>query len=371
MQIRPRMLSKSKEYSTKNESVMSDSLRYRCQVALPGFGEKGQQKLQMAKVLIVGAGGLGCPAAIYLVSAGIGTVGIADFDVVSPTNLHRQVLYGPDDIGQKKAVVACTKLQQQNPLVNLLAHDIEINCLNVMEIIRPYDVILDATDNFETKYLLNDACVLIGKPLVYGAIYQYEGQAAIWNVAHSDGSYSPNYRDLFTDMKESGIPNCAEAGVLPTIAGIIGIIQANEVIKYLTNVGELLKAKLLVFDAETMQSRIIKLTNVTKTLITELPQSSVASFITAQELKNNISKDYYHLIDVRDAEEREKFHIGGEHVPLAEIEHHIQKLTYGKPSVFYCASGRRSLEAVKKISSFLKTKTFSLQGGLEAWKQLI
>jgi len=351
--------------------MSNDSLRYRCQVALPGFGEKSQQKLQMAKVLIVGGGGLGCPAAIYLVSAGIGTVGIADFDLVSSTNLHRQVLYGPDDIGQKKAVVACTKLQQQNPLVKLLAHDIEINCLNVMEIIRPYDVILDATDNFETKYLLNDACVLLGKPLVYGAIYQYEGQAAIWNVANTDGSYSPNYRDLFTDVKKSEIPNCAEAGVLPTIAGIIGIIQANEVIKYLTNIGELLKAKLLVFDAETMQSRIIKLTNVTKTLITQLPQSSVASFITAQELKNNLSKDHYHLIDVRDAAEREKFHIGGEHVPLAEIEHHIQKLTYGKPIVFYCASGRRSVEAVKKVGSFLKTKAFSLQGGLEAWKQLI
>src|SRR5215216_7013150 len=158
MQIRRRILSRSKEFSIKKEMVMNnDWLRYRCQVALPGFGEKSQQKLQVAKVLIVGAGGLGCPAAIYLVSAGIGTVGVADFDVVSAINLHRQVLYGPDDIGQKKAVVACTKLQRQNPLVKLLAHETEINCSNVMETIAPYDVILDATDNFEAKYLLNDA----------------------------------------------------------------------------------------------------------------------------------------------------------------------------------------------------------------------
>ena len=172
-------------------------LRYSCQLALPGFNEATQQQLQNAKVLIVGAGGLGCPAAQYLVATGIGTIGIADFDTVSTSNLHRQVLYTPEETGLKKVVIACKKLQQQNPGITLIPHDVKITSENVMEVIMPYDIVLDCTDNFETKYLLNDACVLTGKPLVYGAIYQYEGQVAVWNILNDDGSSSPNYRDLF------------------------------------------------------------------------------------------------------------------------------------------------------------------------------
>ncbi|HEY4194448.1 MAG TPA: HesA/MoeB/ThiF family protein, partial [Mucilaginibacter sp.] len=217
-----------------------DFTRYSCQIALPGFGESAQLLLQQAKVLIVGAGGLGCPAAQYLTAAGIGTLGIADFDTISTSNLHRQVLYTPDDAGLKKVAIACERLQKQNPAVRLVTHDIKITSHNVMDIMRRYDIILDGTDNFETRYLLNDAAVLLEKPLVYGAIYQFEGQVAVWNIKNADGTYSPNYRDMFPEVDATQIPNCAEGGVIPTLAGIIGCMQANEVIKYITKTGDIL-----------------------------------------------------------------------------------------------------------------------------------
>src|SRR5450432_2561096 len=172
--------------------MRNELLRYSCQLALPGFSEASQQQLQNAKVLIVGAGGLGCPAAQYLAAAGIGTIGIADFDTVSISNLHRQILYTPAEVGLKKAAISCKKLQQQNPGIALIPHDVKITSENVMEIILPYNILLDCSDNFDTKYLLNDACVLTGKPLVYGAIYQYEGQLAVWNVMNTDGTHTPN-----------------------------------------------------------------------------------------------------------------------------------------------------------------------------------
>src|SRR5882757_3411639 len=171
-----------------------DFTRYSCQIALPGFSERTQTLLQNAKVLVAGAGGLGCPAAQYLAAAGIGTLGIADFDTVSDSNLHRQVLYTPADNGQKKVVIACERLQKQNPGIKLVPHDVKITSQNVMELVFAYDIIVDGTDNFETRYLLNDAAVIAGRPVVYGAIYQFEGQAAVWNVKNIHGQSSPNYR---------------------------------------------------------------------------------------------------------------------------------------------------------------------------------
>ena len=237
--------------------MQPDFTRYSCQLALPGFNEKKQQQLQNAKVLIAGAGGLGCPAALYLTASGVGTIGIADYDVVSVSNLHRQVLFTNAEVGLKKTIIACTKLQQQNPGISLIPHDVKITSQNVMELITPYDMVLDCTDNFETKYLLNDACVLTGKPLIYGAIYQYEGQVALLNVLNADGTYSPNYRDIFPEVNSILIPNCADGGVMPTLAGIIGCMQANEVIKYFSKDDEILAGKMLMFDVQTLQSRII------------------------------------------------------------------------------------------------------------------
>jgi adenylyltransferase/sulfurtransferase len=172
-----------------------DLLRYSCQINLPGFAETAQQKLQQSKVLIVGAGGLGCPAAQYLAAAGVGTLAIADDDTISIGNLHRQILYTPAEIGKKKVIVMREKLQAQNPQINVITIEARINSDNALTIIKDFDIVLDGSDNFETRYLVNDACVLLNKPLVYGAIYQYEGQVAVWNVANEDGSRSPHYRD--------------------------------------------------------------------------------------------------------------------------------------------------------------------------------
>ena len=200
--------------------------------------------------MIVGAGGLGCPASLYLTASGIGTIGIADYDVISVSNLHRQVLYTNREVGLKKSLTACKKLQEQNPGIRLVPIDEKITAQNVMEMIQPYDIIIDCTDNFDTKYLLNDACVLSGKVMVYGAIYQYEGQVAVFNSLNEDGTRSPNFRDIFPNVNAAQIPNCAEGGVMPALAGIIGCIQANEVIKYFTGQGELLAGKIMMFDVQ-------------------------------------------------------------------------------------------------------------------------
>ncbi len=345
-------------------------LRYSCQLALPGFTAATQQQLQNAKVLIVGAGGLGCPAALYLAAAGIGTIGIADYDTISTSNLHRQILYTPAEVGSNKAVIACKKLQQQNPGISLIPHDVKITSENVMDVIMSYDLVIDCTDNFDTKYLLNDACVLTGKPLVYGAIYQYEGQVAVWNILNNDGTCTPNYRDLFPTVNTTQIPDCVEGGVMPTLAGIIGCMQANEVIKYFTKTGELLAGKILIFDALTMQSRIIKTGAVTKTNIVALPETLIELVITVNELKEVLDKNIYELIDVRTFEEHNHFNIGGMLVPLNELENNPFTVEIKKDIVMYCSSGKRSDEAVKIIrNKFPLANVFSLQGGLKAWQE--
>ncbi|MBW7913084.1 MAG: thiamine biosynthesis protein, partial [Taibaiella sp.] len=203
-----------------------------------------------------------------------------------------------------------------------------------------------------------------GKPLVYGAIYQYEGQVAVWNVQNEDGSCSPNYRDLYPDVNAAAIPNCADGGVIPTIAGIIGCMQANEVIKYITGIGDVLAGRLLVLNAQTMQSRIIKLGSATRTIITALPATVQPQEITADELKENTS--VYQLIDVRTREEHSLYNIGGLHIPLQELT--TAEIQTEKPIVCYCASGRRSAEAVKVLSGkYPGAKLYSLQGGLDVW----
>jgi molybdopterin/thiamine biosynthesis adenylyltransferase/rhodanese-related sulfurtransferase len=347
-----------------------DFLRYTCQIALPGFSESAQRLLQHARVLIVGAGGLGCPAAQYLAAAGIGTLGIADFDTVSISNLHRQVLYTPADAGKKKALVASVHLQKQNPDIKVVTHDISITSQNVLDIIAGYDIIVDGTDNFDTRYLLNDAAVITGKPLVYGAIYQFEGQVAVWNVVNDRGEKTSNYRDLFPDVDASQIPNCADGGVIPTLAGIIGCMQANEVIKYITKTGELLAGKVLVFDAQTLQSRIIKIGDVTGTHITALAETVAVPTISVAELKKGMSEHSLELVDIRTRSEREEFNIGGKHVPLDKLYPYIEKLSANVKTVLYCASGKRSGEAVKIIKQKIpNANVFSLGGGLKAWQE--
>lgn len=349
--------------------MLPDFTRYSCQLALPGFNDETQKRLQHAKVLIAGAGGLGCPAALYLAASGAGTIGIADYDVVSISNLHRQVLYTNAEVGLKKASLACAKLQEQNPGISIIAHDIKITSANVADLVKPYDIVVDCTDNFETKYLLNDACVLSGKPLVYGAIYQYEGQVSVWNISNSDGSYTPNYRDIFPEVNSLAIPNCADGGVMPTLAGIIGCMQANEVIKYFSRDGDILSGKILMLDVRSMQSRIIKTGNCTKTNITALPETYAESLIAARELKKEIEN--YELIDVRTPKEHDQFNIGGKNFPMNEIENDLLQIDAIKPIVLYCSTGKRSGEAAKVIKSkFPQITIFSLEGGLKAWNEV-
>lgn len=342
----------------------SEFVRYSCQIALPGFREEAQIKLQNAKVLVVGAGGLGCPAAQYLAAAGVGTLGIADFDIVSDTNLHRQVLYGPVDFGKKKVTVACDRLQLQNPGIKLIPHDLKVTSKNVLELFKNYDIIVDGTDNFETRYLVNDSAVLTGIPVVYGAIYQFEGQVSLWNLKKDNGDLSPNYRDVFPRVNASQIPNCSEGGVIPTIAGVIGSLQANEVIKYITGIGELLAGKILVFDAQSLQSRIIKIGDTTKTYIHTLQESIEVKTITIEELQNEKN---IQLIDVRTAEERHQFDIGGELIPLAELDEYIDSLNSQIKTVFYCATGKRSADAVKMMKKkYPNADVYSLEGGINS-----
>lgn len=346
----------------------TDLLRYSCQINLPGFGEDAQRLLQQARVLVVGAGGLGCPAAQYLAAAGIGTLGLADFDTVSISNLHRQVLYGPDDAGKKKVAVACERLQKQNPGIKLVPHDLKISSYNVLDVIASYDIVVDGTDNFDTRYLLNDACVITGKPVVYGAIYQFEGQVAVWNVVNRSGHRTPNYRDLFPKVDATQIPNCVEGGVIPTLAGIIGCMQANEVIKYITQTGDLLAGKILLFDAQTMQSRVIKIGDTTQTNIKTLTHTFDVPVISAADVKKGLEENSLELVDIRTTEEREAFNIGGKHVPLEQIYDYMNKLGKDTKTVLYCASGKRSAEAIKVIKKELPdVQVFSLEGGLKSW----
>ncbi|MDB5015914.1 MAG: moeZ 1 [Mucilaginibacter sp.] len=348
--------------------MTTDFLRYSCQIALPGFSESSQILLQSSRVLVVGAGGLGCPAAQYLAAAGIGTLGIADFDIVSTSNLHRQILYTPDDAGQKKALLACQRLQKQNPGIKLVPHDVRVTSQNVMDLIAPYDIIVDGTDNFDTRYLLNDAAVITGKPIVYGAIYQFEGQVAVWNLTNERGQKSPNYRDVFPKVNVSQIPNCSEGGVIPTLAGIIGCMQANEVIKYITKTGEIMAGKMLVFDAQTMQSHIIKIGDTTNTHINRLIETVNTPVISVDDLKRQLENNSVNLIDVRTEEEHEEFNIGGENIPLDELDKHFNTINMAIKTVLYCTSGKRSKEGVTILKKkYPKAQILSLDGGVKLW----
>ena len=336
--------------------------RYQCQIALPGFGISSQQLLENARVLIIGMGGLGCPSAQYLVSSGIGTIGIADDDTVSLSNLHRQILYTPEDTGLSKVEVAARRLQQQNPSVNIVTHNLRVTSENVINLISEYDLIIEGTDNFETKYLLNDACVLAGKPLIYGAIYQYEGQVSIWNIHREDGTCSPNYRDVFPDVNAYQIPNCREGGVIPTLAGVVGCMQANEAIKYLTGSEDLLAGKLWIMNVNNGRTQIIKLRESSTVQITNLIQT--IPLITFEELTRHWED--FEIIDVRSTSEHQNFNIGGKNIPLEELQDQLNNISSVlQPILLYCQSGKRSMEAAGKIKkAFPDKEVFSLKNGI-------
>jgi adenylyltransferase/sulfurtransferase len=341
--------------------------RYQCQIALPGFGISSQELLKNAKVLIAGMGGLGCPSAQYIASSGIGMIGIVDDDVVSLSNLHRQILYSPDDIGLFKVDVAAKKLKMQNPSVSVEPYRLRVSSSNVMDLISEFDLIIEGTDNFETKYLLNDACVLAGKPLVYGAIYQYEGQVSVWNMLQKDGTYSANYRDVFPNVEESQVPNCREGGVVPPLAGIVGCMQANEAIKYITRSEDILAGKLWMMNVMSGKTQIIKLKKTTSVQIIEVQQT--IPVITFEQFNRDQKK--FAIIDVRSEKEHQSFNIGGQNIPLEELQNHFHTISpLSQPILVYCMSGKRSTEAARKIrKAFPEKEIFSLKDGIRSLDQ--
>lgn len=342
--------------------------RYQCQMALPGFGKERQELLQNARILIVGMGGLGCPAAQYLASSGVGTIGIADADTVTLSNLHRQILYTPEDIGLPKVEVAAQKLTRQNPSVKVIPFNLRVTSENVKDLITEFDLIMEGTDNFETKALINDACVLAGKPLVYGAIYQYEGQVAVWNVKQTDGSFSANYRDVFPDAENAQVPNCREGGVIPVLAGMVGCMQAGEALKFFTRPEDLLAGKLWMINLADGKTRIIQLKKHTQVSIAAL--SPTVHQISWPEVQEKLKDPKVGLIDVRTEEKHEYFHVGGKNIPIDQLESRSAELEPYEELIFYCTSGNKSTRAAKISADLLPAiKVYSLMNGISSLKQ--
>ena len=359
----------------KPESLISEKewLRYKRHLQLPGFDARAQCALKNANVLVVGAGGLGCPILLYLSAAGIGRLGIVDYDLIEVENLHRQVLYTNDDLGKSKSIVAGEKIRNLHPFVNVVVFNVSIDYKNVKSILSTFDIIVDGTDNFATRYLLNDACVLLNKSYIYGAVFQYEGQVSSFNIPLKDGLRSCNYRNIYPDPPEIGvIPSCSEGGVLGILPGIIGSVQALEVIKLITGLGEMLINETWIFDAISMESQKIKILHPIPVIINEIvPVLNYCIPSRVQEIElyniNQLNNTEYQLIDVRSDEERNVSHIGGIHLPLNKLKdeyHEISKIK--KTIIFYCQSGKRSKEAVLLIQNISEgqIKCLSLQGGL-------
>ena len=362
--------------------------RYHRQIILPEFGEEAQQKLLKAKVLVIGAGGLGCPALQYLTAAGVGTIGIVDDDVVALNNLHRQVLYSVNDIGLSKAERAANVLQQLNPEIKIVAYNERLTTQNALMIFDEYDIIFDGTDNFSTRYMINDASVLLNKPLVYGAISQFEGQVSVFNPQPLKGSdEAVNYRDLFPDPPRDGeVLNCAEAGVLGVLPGIIGTMMANETIKLITGIGEPLINQLLTYNALNNQVYILNLSarKETRSLIpkneNEFLKTDYEWLCAAPVQQNEIDPEAFNImiangnvdvVDVRELHEtptvNEFDHI---RIPLAQLADNSSVIRSGNVIAF-CQSGKRSLQAAKILSGIFgdTKKVYSLRGGILQWKQ--
>ena len=354
--------------------------RYARQLNLPAFGAAGQLKLKEAKVLVIGAGGLGCPLLLYLVAAGVGKIGIVDFDVVDESNLQRQVLYSVEDIGDSKAEVAKRKLLALNPLIKVTVFKTQFTRENAMELMADFDVVADGTDNFPTRYLVNDACVLAGRVNVYASIYRFEGQVSVFNYLNENGERGPNYRDLFPQPPPPGmVPSCAEGGVLGVLPGIIGSLQASEVIKVITGVGTPLNGRLFLFDAASFTSRVLKISKNPDTKIEALidyedfcgiPKvSNQLQEITIIDFKKmQADKEDFQLIDVREKHEYELTNLGGTLIPLGEIVDSIDQIERDKPVVVHCRSGQRSAEAIRLLLNQCPFENlYTLKGGILAY----
>ena len=356
--------------------------RYNRHIIIPEFGIEAQKKLKAAKVLVIGSGGLGSPLLLYLAAAGVGTLGIVDLDVVDDSNLQRQVLFGVQDIGIPKVEAAKIRLKQLNPHIKIKTYNTQFTSKNALEIIKDYDVVADGTDNFPTRYLVNDASVLAGIPNVYASIFQFEGQVSVFNYTDKNGTKGPNYRDLYPTPPEPGlIPNCAEGGVLGVLPGIIGSLQANEVIKVITGVGEPLSGRFFVFDALTFETRTLKITKrANSTEIKELIDyeqfcgisaiEKPVKEISTLELENWISNgEDFQIIDVRETSEYEQINIGSHLIPLGKVIARNHEIEREKKVVIHCRSGARSAKAIRQLEEIGFDNLYNLKGGILAIEQ--
>ncbi|MBK9014439.1 MAG: molybdopterin-synthase adenylyltransferase MoeB [Saprospiraceae bacterium] len=360
--------------------------RYARHIAIPEFGLPGQKKLKAGRVLVIGSGGLGSPVLLYLAAAGVGHIGIVDFDTVDDSNLQRQVLFTTADIGKSKAETAKERLLALNPHLDITVYKTRFTRENALELIANYDVVADGTDNFPTRYLVNDACVLAGKVNVYASIFQFEGQVSVFNYPQADGSRGPNYRDMFPEPPPPGlVPNCAEGGVLGVLPGIIGSMQASEVIKVLTGVGEPLAGRLFLFDAATFTTRILKVQKSPATKIIELinyeqfcglespGELRTVKEITVQELYEwQVQGADFQLIDVREPHEFATANLDAELIPLGTVSAAAHRISKAKKVVIHCRSGVRSAKAIRELEDLFGFENlYNLKGGILAWSKEI
>jgi adenylyltransferase/sulfurtransferase len=356
--------------------------RYSRHILLDKVGVEGQEKLKESKILVVGAGGLGCPVLQYLTAAGIGTIGIIDFDRVDATNLQRQILYTVSDIGENKAVTAKNRLTQLNPHVNFDVYPEKLTTKNALDLFSKYDLIVDGTDNFSTRYLVNDACLIADKPLVYGAIYKFEGQVSVFNYKGG-----PTYRCLFPEPpKPRNVPNCSDVGVLGVLPGIIGMQQANEVIKIILNIGEPLSGNLLTYDSLNCSFLKIKIDRSEKEVQKVLENSDSfetidydlfcgiekdveMSEITIEELKDWLSKSKdIQIIDVReDWEQPQIEELKAINIPLNTIPANFDSINKDKLTVVFCQHGIRSLNCIDYLEQQGFNNLINLEGGIVNW----
>jgi adenylyltransferase/sulfurtransferase len=373
------------------EVVLSNDeiLRYSRHLIMPEVAMDGQRKLKAAKVLCIGAGGLGSPLALYLTAAGVGTLGLVDYDVVDYTNLQRQIIHSTNDVGRKKLDSASDKLKALNPFLNLRTFDMKLTSANALDLFREFDIVADGTDNFPTRYLVNDACVLTGKPNVYGSIFRFEGQASVF--ATEEG---PCYRCLYPEPPPPGlVPSCAEGGVLGIMPGLVGVIQATETIKLILGQGDSLAGRLLLIDALGLKFRELKLRKNpdcpvcgTHRTITELidydqfcgirgqeePAGNDIPAISVEDLKKKLdAKADVFILDVREPHEYQICNLRGYLIPVGDIPKRASELDSSREIVAYCKVGGRSAKAVNFLRRAGFTKVYNLTGGINAWADRI
>jgi adenylyltransferase/sulfurtransferase len=356
---------------------------------MPEVGMQGQQKLKAAKVLCIGAGGLGSPLTLYLTAAGVGTLGIVDFDVVDYTNLQRQIIHTTDDVGRKKLDSAAEKLKAINPFLNLQTFETKLTSANALDLFREFDIVADGTDNFPTRYLVNDACVLTGKPNVYGSIFRFEGQASVFAT---EGG--PCYRCLYPEPPPPGlVPSCAEGGVLGILPGLVGVIQATETIKLILGAGESLAGRLLLVDSLSMKFRELKLRknpdcpvcgkNPTITKLIdydefcgirgqEEPAGNDIPSISVEELKKKMdAKADIFILDVREPHEYQICNLSGYLIPVGDLPKRVNELDSSREIIAHCKLGGRSAKAVNFLRRSGFKKVYNLTGGITAWAEKV